>query len=397
VTDRERMLAAIRGEPVDRIPWAPRLDLWYRANKLAGTLLGKYAGATLREMTDDLGWGCHAIVPDFTDLSGAGDATDRGLGVYNLSCMPFRTTFENVEKRVSLDGDRTIVEYVTPEGAIRTVALLDAAMRAAGISISHLEEHAFKGEADYGALGFLFENARVEPNYDGYGEYRDFVGERGLAAAFVSLAASPMHLVQRELMPFETFVFEMNDRPDEMARLAERIGAYWRKITEVTAGAPAELVFMGANYDAMITYPPLFAEHILPTLRDYSAQLHAKGKYLLTHTDGENAGLLEHYVAAGFDVADSICPAPMTSLSFKQHRDAFDGKIAIMGGVPSVALLEESMSDDEFARFLDGFFEEIGRGDHLILGISDTTPPGAKFERLMDIARRTEAFGAVSA
>jgi hypothetical protein len=42
-----------------------------------------------------------------------------------------------------------------------------------------------------------------------------------------------------------------------------------------------------------------------------------------------------------------------------------------------VALLEESMSDAEFWRFLDGgFFEQIGRGDYLILGISDTTPRG---------------------
>ncbi|MHC4914536.1 MAG: uroporphyrinogen decarboxylase family protein, partial [Planctomycetota bacterium] len=284
MTDRERMLAAIRGEPVDRIPWVPRLDLWHRANRLAGTLPEKYAGAELRDLVDDLGWGYHAIIPDFTDLSDGGDSSDRGLGIYNLSCMPFRTVLEGVEKTVSVEGDRTVAEYRTPEGTIRTVALLDAPMREAGISISHLEERAFKGEADYGALGFIFENARVEPNYDGYGAYRDFVGHRGLAAAFVSLAASPMHLVQRELMPFETFVFEMHDRPAELARLAERIGVYWQKAMEAAAAAPAELVFMGANYDATITYPPFFGDHILPTLKSFAEELHARGKYLLTHT-----------------------------------------------------------------------------------------------------------------
>jgi uroporphyrinogen-III decarboxylase len=395
MTHRQRMLAAIRGEPCDRIPWAPRLDLWYRANKLAGTLPEKYRDATLRDMTDDLGWGYHAIVPDFTDMAGGGDDSDRALGIYNLSCMPYRTVLENVEKTVSVDGDRTLVEYRTPKGAIRTVTVYDQTMREAGISISHIAEHAFRSEADYQALGFIFENARVEPNYEGYEQYREFVGERGLAAAFVSLAASPMHLVQRELMLFETFIFEMNDRPAELERLAESIEIYWQKITAATAAAPAELVFMGANYDAMITYPPFFAEHILPTLKAYAGKLHAKDKYLLTHTDGENAGLLEHYIDAGFDVADSICPAPMTSLSFKQHRDAFGGGLTIMGGIPSVALLEASMNDDEFSAYLGAFFEAIGRGDHLILGISDTTPPGAKFERLVEIARRAEAFGPV--
>jgi hypothetical protein len=82
----------------------------------------------------------------------------------------------------------------------------------------------------------------------------------------------------------------------------------------------------------------------------------------------------------------------MTSLSFKDHRDAFDGRITIMGGVPSVALLPASMNDGGFAAYLDGFFGEIGRGNHLILGVSDTTPPGADFSRLVEIARRAAKF-----
>jgi len=55
----------------------------------------------------------------------------------------------------------------------------------------------------------------------------------------------------------------------------------------------------------------------------------------------------------------------------------------------------EAMSDRDFGRHLDCLFEDIGRGDHLILGISDTTPPRADFRRLLEIARRVEAFGPV--
>ncbi|HUW57804.1 MAG TPA: hypothetical protein VMZ92_14280, partial [Planctomycetota bacterium] len=93
---------------------------------------------------------------------------------------------------------------------------------------------------------------------------------------------------------------------------------------------------------------------------------------------------------------DSICPAPMTKLTFAEVRDAFAGRVTIMGGIPSVALLTESMSDAEFERFLDGFFEAVGRGDHLILGISDTTPPAADFDRLLEIGARVDAFGPVT-
>ncbi len=177
--------------------------------------------------------------------------------------------------------------------------------------------------------------------------------------------------------------------------MAERIGGYWERILKVASGCPAEVVFLGANYDAAVTYPPFFAEHITPWLERFARLLHEKGKYLLTHTDGENTGLLEHYLDSQIDIADSICPKPMTKLSFKQVRDAFAGRINIMGGIPSIALLKTSMHDDEFDRYLDDFFGQIETGDHLVLGISDTTPPAADFERLLKIRDRVEQFGPV--
>jgi hypothetical protein len=66
-----------------------------------------------------------------------------------------------------------------------------------------------------------------------------------------------------------------------------------------------------------------------------------------------------------------------------------------MGGIPSVALLPERTGDAEFERFLDRFFADIGRGAHLILGISDTTPPAAPLERILRIRDRARAFGPI--
>ncbi|MBI4471230.1 MAG: hypothetical protein HY646_01085, partial [Acidobacteria bacterium] len=98
-------------------------------------------------------------------------------------------------------------------------------------------------------------------------------------------------------------------------------------------------------------------------------------------------------VAAKIDIADSVCPQPMTRLTFGQVREVFGDRITIMGGIPSVALLPASLNDRQFEQFLDDFFEQIGSGRHLILGISDTTPPDADFDRLRRVARRVEEFG----
>jgi hypothetical protein len=389
------MLATLRGEPTDAIPWAPRLDLWYNARKRAGTLPPKYRNAALYEITDDLGWGFHAIVPNFKDLRDPRDDAHRALGVYNLWTMPYATKFEDVDIAATTEGDRTHVEYRTPAGAVSTTVVYDESMRQAGASITHISEHAIKGRRDYAAVAHLFDHARVAPNAQGYDEFAARVGPRGMACGFLSLAASPMHLLQRELMPMELFFYEMNDHPDELARCAESIGRYFERVFEVVSKCPADLFLLGANYDANVTYPPFFRAHIQPWLRRFAALLHAKGKFLLTHTDGENTGLLDCYLDSAIDVADSVCPAPMTKLTFKQARDHFGGRITIMGGIPSISLLRTSMPDRTFEAHLDDFFSNLGSGDHLILGISDTTPPGAEFERLERIAARARAFGAV--
>ena len=384
------MLAVLRGEAVDRVPWVPRLDLWHKANRRAETLPARFAGASLMEMTDELGWGCHAVIPDFQDLRGPEDDADRALGIYNLHCMPYRTVLERVTRTIRKDGDRTRVEYRTPVGTLRTETVHDESMRAAGITIAHVSRYPFTGPADYEPLRWLFEHARVEANYDGYQAHAEAVGERGFAVAYVSSAASPMHLVQRELMPMATFFYEMHDRPDELARLAGSVAAYWRQVLDVSAGCPAEVLLLGANYDASLQYPPFFAEHLTPWLRRFADRLHERGKFLLTHTDGENDGLLGEYLAAGIDVADSICPAPMTRLTLADVREAFGGRITIMGGVPSVALLPEAMDEADFESFCDDLFAQVGDGRKLILGIYDTTPPAADFSRIERLAERVE-------
>jgi len=395
MTHKERMLSVLRGEPTDMIPWAPRLDLWYNAQKRAGTLPERYRDATLRDITDDLGFGYHAIVPHFKDLRDPLDDLHRALGIYNLWTMPYSTRLRNVKVEFETKGDETHVSYRTPVGTVTTTVVYDDAMRTAGVSITHISEHVIKDQKDYSPVRYIFENAEVVPNFSGYTEFADYVGDRGIAAGFLGLAASPMHLLQRELMPMELFFYELYDHHEELAQCAASIGGYFEKVFEVCSSSPAELFLLGANYDAGVTYPPFFTEHITPWLKVFADMLHAKGKFLLTHTDGENTGLLDCYLESDIDVADSICPSPMTKLTFKEVRDHFRSRITIMGGIPSVCLLKTSMPDDAFEVYLDEFFTQLGRGDHLILGVSDTTPPAADFERIKRIGERVRRFGPV--
>ena len=177
-------------------------------------------------------------------------------------------------------------------------------------------------------------------------------------------------------------------------RLAAEMGPYYAAIRNAAANSPAEVILLGGNYDDAITSPPFFRKHILPALSSYASELQAKGKYLMTHTDGENRRLVPLYLEAGFHVADSLCPAPMTRLPFADIRAAFGNQIAIWGGIPSVLLCPTSASVDEFKSFVDNLIESERGQSKLILGVSDMVTADCEWERLEYITERVHQSGA---
>lgn len=392
---RERMLAAIKGDPVDSIPFVPRLDLWYKANRYRGTLPDRYKKATLLDILEDLDLGIHTVCADRDLYEDSLDNVDRALGIWRVKHKPFHTKFRDIKRNISYEGDTVNVEYLTPYGTIRTAATYSEAMRRAGITISHVREHAIKSAADYEAVAYIFENACVHPNYDALARLKEEVGNRGMIVATASMGASAMHHILHELMPYDLFFTEYYDNYEALAGLASRLTPYIERVIDCAIGSPADIIQSGTNYDTQITWPPFMEKHITPQLAETAGKCHAAGKFLLTHTDGENRGLLPFFLQSGVDIADSICPAPMTSLSLREIRQTFAGKITIWGGIPSLAVLEDSFTDDEFSVLLDDLFEQIGAGDRLILSIADTAPPDMKFSRLERIIEKVRKFGPV--
>jgi len=49
-------------------------------------------------------------------------------------------------------------------------------------------------------------------------------------------------------------------------------------------------------------------------------------------------------------------------------------------------------SDKEFDNYINGLFEDLGYGKNIILSIADTTPPGAKFERIERVTKKAREF-----
>ena len=387
---RERMLATIRGESTDLIPWSPRMDLWQIAHRIRGTLPERFADKDVVEIAKELDVACHSMGGDYTQRGG-GDNSLRGFGLTNHRDYPFRISLPDFDVETSGDGENSLAVVTTPVGDVTTHLYQTAKMASDGISLPFFKSHAIESVDDFEAVAQVF-----EPNRQAYMRYHERMGDQGVAVAFGFVAASPIHLMLHELIAMDKFFYLWEDERQAMRELAERMTPFFLKMLEILAESDAEVVFWGANYDQDLTWPPFFEEEIAPWLKLVSDRLHKSGKLLLTHTDGENKNLLPHYPKTGIDVADSVCPAPMTKCTLKELREGMGDSITIWGGIPSITLLESSMTDKGFSEYLDNLFESIGRGNNLILGVSDNVPPDAKMDRLEEVKKRVAEFGPVN-
>jgi corrinoid protein of di/trimethylamine methyltransferase len=394
MTSKQRILKAARGDLPDLLPYVPRLDLWYNANSRAHTLPERHRGRGADEICRAEGWALHKVIPDFANQPGPDAMLHRALGIYTLKEQVFRFSFSpKINLRVKREADRTIVEYHTPKGMVRTIAVYNEEMKKSGVSVPWISEHAIKKREDYAAVASLFENLGLAPCYEEFRCHQGEVGEDGVLASYFTGCSSPVHHIQKHLLDPTDFYFHYNDHQKEMRRLAESMEPFYDQALKLTAESPAEMSHWGGNFDEMVTYAPYFERDLMPWIRKASDELGGHGKLVVCHCDGENQGLMDLIRESGMHIAEAVCPAPMTKVSIAEYYRRWSDKLTLFGGIPSILLLQESTPEEEFGAYLDDLFHAVAPGKRMILGIADSTPPQAIFQRLVRIGEKVEREG----
>lgn len=366
MTNRERILSIIAGKRPDKIPWIPRLEIWYKFHKNSGTLPDKYRDWELCDIERDLGMGTPA-----------------------RNASAFSVYMEGVETKSHSKGNETLIEYITPVGTVSTRHVVVEKLHKAGMS-SYETEHLIKRPEDYGVVEYIIEHTGYKSTYDEYISYDEEVGDDGLP--MVNMGACPIHKLMREYLGYEKAIFEMIDHPNRFERLLKVLTDHMKEMHKIVADSPAKMIMHGEHFDSMITPPPLFEEYFKPYFQEFSELLHSKGKILVCHADADSSMLLDLIRDSGFDMAEVFTTAPMVPCTMSQAKEAWGSDVIIWGGIPSVILCEP-VSDDYFENFMLDLFRTVSPGDSFILGVADNVMPETKFERLARIGDMVEEYG----
>ena len=383
MTMKQRMLAAIRGEMPDVLPYAPRLDLWYVSRSIQGTLPEPYGRSTMDEICRAEGWGQYKLSPDYQDMEPSPEGMAlAALGLYPLRVNAFEFRFAtDIQLEARQEGDVTRATFHTPLGSVSAVLEMTEQLRKDGITIPWVTEPLIKQYEDWKIVARIFDSLELVASHQGYLDIVATTGENGLLATPVD-ASSPMHHIQKYLFDATDFYIYYRERSKDLAAFADSVANYFNQALRILAAAPVEVVTWGGNYDATITFPPFFEREILPWLERAAETFKPQGKLLITHCDGENQGLMDLIKHSGVDAAESVCPFPMTHLKLHEYYAHWSDRITTIGGIPAELLIREQTSDEEFAGYLDYLFKAVVPGNRFIAGIADATPATADFDRL---------------
>lgn len=404
MNERERMLACLRGEPTDQLPWAPRMDLWSIAQQARATMPERFRGLNTAQIADELGVGCHAVRADWTIIPqlerDPRDFMWRAFGFETCWDFPFRLEINSLKVDFKYEAGEGSGKYWTTihtaAGPLETYMEYENSMAKNGITAPEVKKYPLPDPTNWEAVAQVYDAFEVVPTPENYRAFQARIGDRGLALAQGPNSASPMHSILHMLMPMETFFYAYMDVPDELHKLADRITPFFDRILDVMCECDAEVVWWGANYDQSTTWPPFFAKEIVPYVRMVGDRLRAAGKYMASHCDGENDKLLEYMPTARFDIAESVPTEPMVKRTLKELREGFGEPTTVWGGLPATAFMPGPMTDESFEAHLDRVFGELGSGKRLILGVSDNVPVDCTIERLDRVTERVKAFGPVN-
>ena len=138
------------------------------------------------------------------------------------------------------------------------------------------------------------------------------------------------------------------DQPDLFAALLDIIHAWDKRVTEILLDTPVDIVVRRGWYEGTAFWSPkLFKKFFLPRFRELADMVHAGGRLMGFKNSTGFMPLLDLYLQVGYDVHYFIDPVMGgTGVDLRKVKIAFDGKIAIIGGMNSSVTLERGTRNE---------------------------------------------------
>ena len=390
-TTRDRVLAVMAGEKPDQLPFIDRIEIWYKGMQARGTMPEEYNGMSLNQVHAAVGIGRekfsipYALKLNKVDMSILLD----GELIYHASdpeVLYFPAQYPPEEIPRDRPGS-SVVQYNTPVGSVSVSYEFAESMISLSGMEPYLMTHLVKEPADFRTIEYILEHAEFVPRYAEFDAEEKEVGSHGFVVPCIHRIPFQQALLEYlgEMRLFQA----LYDSREQLDRLINLLDLQMVEILKQLGETNLAYIEFGDNLDGMMTNPNLFREYCLPQYQKYTDILHAQGKKVGSHTDGNLKPLVDLLPESGLDVCESFTPQPLTELQFEDAWKKWCKGPLMWGGIPS-SILEERTPRQEFEEFVENLLQTVGK-DPIIIGVGDMVLDNNLIDRVKYIADRVAA------
>lgn len=347
MTMRERMLAVIRGEEHDRVPFV------------------QYSG-----------------------LAGPNEDIWKEIGRENMGLLkwvsPFRIEHPNCRiewEEFESDGRagrRTTIR--TPSGRIIEERLVEPAYGS-----SHITSHFIQKPEDYRILIELLRDAVVIEDMEPLEQVIRDMGEDGLP--HTSIGRTPFQQLWIQWVSIENLCLHMVDIPDVMHEVISLLADVQRKTFPIVARSPAPYVVFGDNITAPIIGEKYFREFCLPFYGELADILGDRPVFV--HMDGDLKPIAKAISESKVRGLDSFSPPPDNDTSVAEAVAMWPQMRLWINFPSSIHLASPEKVYEAAMQLLD----EGGHTGRLQIQISENVPKDVWRKSFPSIIRAINDFG----
>ena len=353
MTSRERMLAAYRGEEVDRLPYWVKVtnDTWRTSQPDA-----------VRTMSD----------VELLDAIGAD-------GIFHADrCVEVVRPHVRTDRRRE-DPTETRITH-TPDGDLTERWSLDPYTNS-----WHPVEFPVKDAGDLKRLRWLYEDLRVKAVAGRIEKARARcrqIGDRGVT--HTAWGTSPlMHLVEHVIGPVNVHLM-IHEHPDAVEEVIELMQRHCVRLAEsVAAASPADVVVSLENTSTTLISPDQFERYCYPYLCEYGRVIEAAGKIHELHMCGHTRALLRRIDTIPASSIEAFTAPTLGNTRLVDGRTDAPSKTLIGGTNVNTWL----MPIEQITSYVQAELDACPDHRRIVLTTAGVAPPGCPLETFRQIGR----------
>ncbi|MCX7706038.1 MAG: hypothetical protein N2115_07285 [bacterium] len=357
MTPKQRWISALKMEPVDRLPFWPKINDSYISHQTEN-----FKKMSLEQLHQWIG-------------------SDRHQGLPSFIKEKRKTTFLEEKK----DRDIRKVVYGTKYGNLTATMKLDPASQA-----YHPVEFPIKTKNDIKIMTEWFSDCAVEIDNEKLQEAKQKYKQIGENSVVVNtIGTTALMICIQHFAGIEKCHYFLSDYPDDVEKLFDVMNTKLLKIAEILAQySPADFFYLIENTSTTLISPQQYQKYCYPVIAKCGKILAGRGKLLVLHMCGYLKTLLPIFSTlpvAGFEAFTS---PPVGDTRLLDGRSMCPDK-CLIGGTNAVLWTK---SAEEIIREIEKDLEQIPHHRGIVITSAGVMPPFCKPETIKKVCDWLKKF-----